>query len=110
MESTARPGTILVSENVHKIARDFFEFESLGKVQVKGKEQPLEAYELIKVSKVESRIGAAVAKGLTKFVGREEEIDILKKAFEKAKSGSGQVVVIVGEAGVGKTRLKRELL
>jgi class 3 adenylate cyclase/tetratricopeptide (TPR) repeat protein len=110
MESTARPGTILVSENVHKIARDFFEFESLGKVQVKGKEQPLEAYELIKVSKVESRIGAAVAKGLTKFVGREEEIDILKKAFEKAKSGSGQVVGIVGEAGVGKTRLKLELI
>jgi class 3 adenylate cyclase len=109
MESMARPGATLGTGYTHKLARDFFEFEPLGKVQVKGKEEPVEAYELIKASEVETRIEAAVAKGLTKFVGREEETLALKKALERAQSGFGQVVGIVGEAGVGKSRLKVEL-
>ena len=72
---------------------------------MKGKDEPQKAYQLIKPSKIETRIEAAVAKGLTKFVGRNREAEALKEAFEKAKSGSGQVVGIVGEAGVGKSRL-----
>jgi tetratricopeptide (TPR) repeat protein len=84
-------------------------FETVGKVPVKGKEQPQEAYELIKASEVETRIEAAAAKGLTKFVGRKKEMATLKEAFEKAKSGSGQVVGIVGEAGVGKSRILLEV-
>ncbi|MBA7690170.1 hypothetical protein ES703_98694 [subsurface metagenome] len=91
------------------MARDFFKFEPLGKVEVKGKEEPVEAYELVEAGEVETRIAAAVAKGLTRFVGREREIAALKEAFEKAQSGSGQVVGIVGEAGVGKSRLILEL-
>ncbi|NIS59708.1 MAG: AAA family ATPase, partial [Proteobacteria bacterium] len=109
MESMAKPGTILVSKSTHKIARDFFVLEPLGKVEVKGKEAPVEAYELIKPSEVETRIEASVAKGLTKFVGREKELEALGEAFEKAQSGSGQVVGLVGEAGVGKSRLILEL-
>jgi hypothetical protein len=109
MESMARPGAILISGDTHKMTRDFFEFEPLGKVQVKGKEEPVEAYELIKATGVETRIQAAVAKGLTKFVGRQTEIAALKEAFGKAQSGSGQVVAIVGEAGMGKSRLLLEL-
>jgi class 3 adenylate cyclase len=81
MESMAKPGTIVGSGNTHKLARDFFEFKSLGKVEVKGKAEQQEAFELVKA----------------------------KEAFDKARSGSGQVVGIVGEAGVGKSRLILEL-
>lgn len=109
MEAMAKPGRIMVSRNTYKVVRDFFEFEPLGRIQVKGKEETLEAYELIKASEVETRIEAAVAKGLTRFVGRKKEMETLKEAFEKAKSGSGQAIAIVGEAGVGKSRLILEL-
>ncbi len=109
MQSMARPGATLVSGHAHKLARDFFQFESLGKLLVKGKEDPQEAYQLIRASKVETRIEASVVKGLTKFVGRQKKIEALKEAFEMARSGSGQVAGIVGEAGVGKSRLLLEV-
>ena len=109
MERMAGPGTILVSGNTHRLARDFFEFESLGKIEVKGKKEPQEAFELIKVGEVATRIGASVAKGLTRFVGRKNSMAALLDAFDKVKSGSGQVVGILGEAGVGKSRLLLEM-
>ena len=107
MESIAKPGTVLVSKDTHRLVRDFFEFDSLGKVEVKGKE-PQEAFQLIKVGEVETRIGASVAKGLTRFVGRKNSMAGLIEAYDKLQSGSGQVVGIVGEAGVGKSRLLLE--
>jgi class 3 adenylate cyclase len=109
MESLARPGTILVSGNTHRLARDFFKFESLGKIEVKGKKEPQEAFELIKSGEVETRIGASVAKGLTRFVGRKNSMAALLDAFDKVKSGAGQVVGLLGEAGVGKSRLLLEM-
>ena len=109
MESMAGPGTILVSGNTHRLARDFFEFESLGKIEVKGKKEPQEAFELIKAGEVGTRIGASVAKGLTRFVGRKNSMATLLDAFDKVKSGSGQVVGLLGEAGVGKSRLLLEM-
>jgi class 3 adenylate cyclase/tetratricopeptide (TPR) repeat protein len=109
MESMAQPGKVFVSENTQRLSRDFFEFKSLGKVEVKGKEDPQEAYELIKTGEVETRIGASVAKGLTRFVGRKNSMAALMEAYEKAKSGSGQVVGLVGEAGVGKSRILFEM-
>ena len=109
MQSEARPGTVLISENTYRIARDFFRFESLGKVKVKGKAELQEIYELVKISDVQTRLDAATTKGLTKFVGRENSMASLLDAFNKVISGSGQVVGIVGEAGVGKSRLLLEL-
>jgi class 3 adenylate cyclase/tetratricopeptide (TPR) repeat protein len=109
MESMAKPGTILVSGNTHRLVRDFFEFESLGKIEVKGKKEPQEAFELIKAGKVATRIGASVAKGLTRFVGRKNSMAALLDAFDKVKLGSGQVVGLSGEAGVGKSRLLLEM-
>jgi class 3 adenylate cyclase/tetratricopeptide (TPR) repeat protein len=109
METNAKPGAVLVSVDTYRIARDFFKFEPLGKVKVKGKEEPVESFKLLEASDVETRIGASVARGLTKFAGRLREITALKEAFGKAHSGSGQVVGIVGEAGVGKSRLILEL-
>jgi predicted ATPase len=109
MESVARPGTILVTRNTHRIAGDYFHFETLEKIELKGKEEPQEAYELISMSDIDTRFRASVAKGLTPFVGRGNSLPALLEAFDKAKSGSGQVVGIVGEAGVGKSRLLLEM-
>ena len=109
MESMAAPGTVRVSEHTHRLTRDYFQFEPLGESPVKGKKETQEAYELIKPSDVETRIEASVAKGLTKFVGRRKQIETLHEAFEMARCGAGQVVGVVGEAGVGKSRLMLEL-
>ena len=109
MESMAKPGSTLGTEHTYKLAKDFFKFDPLGKVQVKGKEVPVEAYVLLEPTAVETRIEASAAKGLTKLVGRGREMETLKEAYERARSGSGQVVGIVGEAGVGKSRLLIEL-
>ncbi len=109
MESMAKPGSILVSGLTHKLVRDYFEFDSLGKVQVKGKEEPQEAYELIRTSGIKTRIEAAAAAGITKFVGRKREMEALHEALEKTRSGAGQLVGIVGEAGVGKSRIIFEM-
>jgi class 3 adenylate cyclase/tetratricopeptide (TPR) repeat protein len=108
MESNARPGGVLVSKHIFTQAKEFFEFEPVGDIQVKGKEKPVEAYRLIKPTEVETRIAASAAKGLTRFVGRSREIEGLKEAFDKVRSGEGQVIGIVGEAGVGKSRLLLE--
>lgn len=108
MESNALPGTILVSQNTYRLAKEFFLFDSLGAIPVKGKDEPVETYQLAGRSDVETRIAASVAKGLSRFVGRSTELDILVESFEKARAGSGQVVAISGEAGVGKSRLLLE--
>ncbi len=108
MESMAKAGTIVGTAYTYKLARDYFDFTLLGKVQVKGKKEAQEAYALTKTSDVKTRIEAAVARGLTRFVGRTREAEILKEAYDKAQSGSGQVVGVVGEAGVGKSRLLLE--
>jgi len=109
MEGMAKPGQSMVSENTFTLVRDFFEFKPLGKVKVKGKKEALESYGLIKPSEVETRIEAAALRGLSKFIGRGREMETLKEAFEKTQSGSGQVIGVVGEAGVGKSRLLLEM-
>jgi len=110
MQGLARPGSVMVSTHTHRLVSNYFEFESLGKVEVKGKEEPQETWELIKSGEVITRIGASVSKGLTRFVGRQNSMAMLNEAFEKAAAGSGQVVGIVGEAGVGKSRLLLEFV
>lgn len=105
MESMAKPGTIRVSRHTYKLARYFFQFQVLGKMEVKGKEGPQEVFELIKTGEVDTRIAASVAKGLTRFVGRKNPMSALMDAYDKARSASGQVVGVVGDAGVGKSRL-----
>ena len=105
MESLAESGSILVAVNTYKIVRYFFKLEPLGQIQLKGKELPQEAYEIIGVSEVETRMEASLARGLTKLVGRKPEMEILHTAWQRVKSGEGRVVDVVGEAGVGKSRL-----
>ena len=109
MESAAQPGAILVSGHTQRLARDFFTFSSLGPIQVKGKEEPQDAYELMETSEVRTRLEASAVAGLTRFVGRHKETETLHDALDKARSGQGQVVGIVGEAGVGKSRIILEM-
>ncbi len=109
LQSIAEPGTVLVSEQTQKLAKDFFDFETLGEIEVKGKSSAQQAHRLFKGKGVKTRIQAAAARGLTKFVGRSREMQALEEAYDKARSGCGQVVGIVGEAGVGKSRVLLEL-
>jgi class 3 adenylate cyclase/tetratricopeptide (TPR) repeat protein len=108
MEGATTPGSVLVSQNTHRLAEDFFEFETPDKIEVKGKDQLQEAYKLVRIGEIDTRFRASIAKGLTPFVGRKNTLPALMEVYEKAKSGSGQVVGIVGEAGVGKSRLLLE--
>jgi class 3 adenylate cyclase/tetratricopeptide (TPR) repeat protein len=108
MQSMAAAGTVLATENTFKLARDFFDFERLGELAVKGKQEPQATYRLIRSGQNETRVEASLTKGWTNFVGREKEMQVLKSAFERARTGSGQVAGIVGEAGMGKSRLLLE--
>jgi class 3 adenylate cyclase/tetratricopeptide (TPR) repeat protein len=108
MEQSAAPGQVLVSGDTYRLAREYFEFAPPDRLTVKGKKGPVEAFRLLRPAEVETRIAASAAKGLTRFVGRKREIETLKDAFDRARSGEGQVVGIVGEAGVGKSRLLLE--
>ena len=109
LESAAAPGNVLVSENTYKLAKDFFEFKDLEPLKLKGKVKLQDAYQLIKPSAVETRLEASAVRGLTQFVGRKNSLAALSEALGKTSSGSGQVVGIIGEAGVGKSRLTLEL-
>jgi tetratricopeptide (TPR) repeat protein len=105
MEQLATPGSIRLTADTLRLAEGYVEVKALGPVPVKGLGEPVEVYEATGAGVVRSRLQAAAARGLTRFVGRDTEIDALRKAFEQALAGHGQVVAAVGEAGVGKSRL-----
>ena len=108
IENMAGPGTILSSAHTYRLAKDFFEFKVLGKIELRGKEQPQDTYKLLKPGKAESRIEASIAKGLSRFVGRKNSMGAILEAYAKAQTGAGQVIGVVGDAGVGKSRLLLE--
>jgi len=105
MEQLAPPGTILLAGRTLGLAEGYVEVKALGPVQVKGRTEPVEVYELVRTRAVGSRLQAATARGLTPFVGREAEIEAIHQALGRAEAGHGQLVAIVGEPGVGKSRL-----
>ncbi|MCP3716467.1 adenylate/guanylate cyclase domain-containing protein [Paraburkholderia sp. CNPSo 3281] len=108
MEGIATPTSILVSESTHKLAEGYFEFKALGAAQVKGVPEPLPVYEVLGPGALRTRLQLAAHRGLARFVGREAEMAHLNRALETARAGRGQVVGVVGEAGVGKSRLFHE--
>lgn len=109
MESTAEPGTIQVSESTYRLTEGYFDFQPLGEIEVKGRKEPVKAYRLQEVGCIKTRLGVSEMRGLTPFVGRRKELDQLMDCYGRAKSGQGQVVGIVGEPGVGKSRLLLQL-
>jgi hypothetical protein len=105
MEQLAAPGAILITEQMHKLCAGYFEFKALGKTQVKGVEEPLNVYEVLGAGPLRTRLQVAVRRGLTRFVGRHTEMEQLQRALEQARAGHGQIVGVMGELGVGKSRL-----
>ncbi|MDW3683776.1 adenylate/guanylate cyclase domain-containing protein [Cupriavidus sp. CV2] len=108
METMAAPTSILVSESTHKLAEGYFEFKALGDAQVKGIPKPLVVYEVLGLGALRTRLQVAAHRGLARFVGREAELEALHLALDQSVAGHGQIVAVVGEAGVGKSRLFHE--
>jgi class 3 adenylate cyclase/tetratricopeptide (TPR) repeat protein len=109
MEQAARPGAILLTPDTLRLVEGYVQIKALGPVPIKGLDDPVEVYELIGSGTARSRLQAATARGLTKFVGRDAELDTLRRTLAQAGSGHGQIVALVGEPGVGKSRLVWEL-
>jgi AAA ATPase domain/Adenylate and Guanylate cyclase catalytic domain len=105
MEQMAKPGSTLVTGDTLNLAEGYVQVKRLGAVAVKGLEAPTSTYELTGIVPGRSRFQATAARGLTRFVGRDRELQQLGQALERAATGHGQAVAIVGEAGVGKSRL-----
>jgi len=108
MEGLAEPGTTYVTEDTFKPTEGYFRFEALGEKDIKGKKEPLKVFRVIATSTRSTRFDVSAERGLTPFVGRERELDLLLDAFERAKAGRGQAISIMSEAGVGKSRLLYE--
>ena len=105
MEQMARPGSTLLTADTLRVAEGFVQTRPLGAVTVKGLDAPIEVHELSGASGARSRLQAAAARGLGRFVGRDVEMAELTRALERTRQGHGQVVAVVGEPGVGKSRL-----
>jgi class 3 adenylate cyclase/tetratricopeptide (TPR) repeat protein len=108
VQGTAEPDTVVITDATHRLISGLFVVEDLGAQTLKGIELPVQLYRIIRPSGVRTRFeAAAAAGGLTPFIGREDELRSLLTRWERAREGDGQVVVIIGEAGIGKSRLVR---
>jgi class 3 adenylate cyclase len=110
MEQLATPGNIMLTTSTLRLVEGFVQVQALGPVPVKGLTNPVEVFELVGATALRRRLQATATRGLTRFVGRETEIEALQRAIEQARAGHGQVVALVGEAGVGKSRLVYEVV
>ncbi len=109
VEQAAKPGEIWMSRETHNITRGYFKEESVGEIPLKGKAQPQHLYRLISdLPDMRTRFAVGLAKGVTDLVGRRPEMEVLRSAYERVKDGEAKVVDVVGEAGVGKSRLVYE--
>ena len=108
METMAEPGTTFVTEDTFKVTEGYFRFEGLGAQSIKGKEKPVNVFRVIAPSTRRTRFDVSTERGLTLFVGRERELEIMLDCLERAKMGRGQAISIVAEAGIGKSRLLYE--
>jgi class 3 adenylate cyclase len=109
LESIAEPGSVFISEITHCLAGPFVAACCVGERQIKGKKEPQKVYRLEGIKEHAVRFDAAIQRGLTPLAGRLEELDLLEQYFEKAGQGSPLLALVVGEAGVGKSRLVHEL-
>jgi class 3 adenylate cyclase/pimeloyl-ACP methyl ester carboxylesterase len=110
MEQIAHAGTSLVSAGTLHLAEGYVRVKPLGLVAVRGLDAPVEVYELTGAAAARSRLQAASPRGLSRFVGRDAEVDLLARALDQARQGRGQVVAVLGDLGVGKSRLFHEFV
>ena len=110
MEQMAKPGGAIATADTYRLAEGYIAMKSLGPVPVKGFAEPVQIYELNGAGPARTRLQAAAGRGLTRFVGRDVEIEQLRRAQQLAAEGHSQVVAIVGQAGVGKSRLMHQFI
>jgi len=110
MEQIAAPGTAYLTEHTATLVEGYLALEDLGEFDLKGSSQALRVYELTGVGTARGRLDISRARGFSRFVGRADEMTVLENAFEKARSGEAQVIGVVGEPGVGKSRLCHEFV
>jgi class 3 adenylate cyclase len=110
LQSLAEPNSVVIAESPRNLLGNLFELEDLGARDLKGIAGPVRAWTALRPSRVESRFEALHGSGLTELIGREEELELLLRRWSKAKTGEGQVVLLSGEAGIGKSRLTAALL
>lgn len=108
MEQMATPGSILVTESTQKLVDGYVQLKTLGAATIKGVETPLPVYEVLGVGQYRTRLQLAVRRGLTRFIGRRQELEQMQRALDEAVAGHGQVVGVMGEPGMGKSRLFHE--
>jgi predicted ATPase len=109
LQARAEPDTVVIAASTQRLVGDLFEYRDLGTVEVKGVAAPVPAWQVLRSSAVASRFEALRGAALTSLVGREEEIDLLLRCWTRAKVGDGQIVLISGEPGIGKSRITVEL-
>jgi class 3 adenylate cyclase/predicted ATPase len=110
LQSIAEPNTVVIAESTRKLLGNLFDLQDLGAQDLKGIGGPMRAWAVLRPASVESRFEALHASGLTELVGREEELEMLLRRWSKVKAGEGQVVLLSGEAGIGKSRLTAALM
>ncbi len=108
LQQVADRGQIIVSEATHRLVEDYFHTRFLGERALKGKAEPVGVWEVLSARQARTRLEVTAERGLTPYVGRERELRTLTELFDQAKAGAGQVVFLVGEAGIGKSRLLHE--
>jgi class 3 adenylate cyclase len=108
LQQIADPGRVVISGATHRLIEGYFYTRPLGELSLKGKAEPVAAWELISAREARTRLDVGAERGLTPFVGRERELGLLRDAFERVRTGQGRIVFIVGEPGIGKSRLLLE--
>jgi class 3 adenylate cyclase/predicted ATPase len=105
MQTLANPGSTVIAESTRKLVEGYFTLKSLGASRIKGVAEPVEVFEVTGLGPLRTRLQRSAGRGLTKFVGRQREMEAMKHAAEQAKAGHGQIVAAMAEPGVGKSRL-----
>ena len=108
MEQTAQPGTVRIAENTYRLVASYFEVEELGNIEIKGKEQAIPAYSVLQPKAQPSRLHGNIRLDGA-LVGRAREMNLLQEALEQVLVGNGQIICLIGEAGLGKSRLIGEM-
>src|SRR5262249_52342304 len=109
IQGLAEPNTLAVSEATYRLVEGYFTCASLGEHTLRGVPQPLKVYRVLEASGVYSRLDVAQPRGLTPLVGREQEVGLLLERWAEVKAGHGHVVLLTGDAGIGKSRLVQVL-
>jgi hypothetical protein len=110
LQALAEPGTVVIAPSTRRLTGGLFEYVDLGAVELKGLGAPVMAARVVRESAAESRFEALHGRDLTALVGRDEELGLLQRRWQQAKAGEGRVVLLIGEPGIGKSRLAQAML